>query len=258
MPCAECGVRYDPAVNAFCPRCGSTARGTPEPAVLAVARRRDPARRRVQASGVLLVAVGLLFLVSTVLSLTLPVGEMAKTFVGPMASQPGGTLVLVPDGDGPYNVTIRNVDGEVLANATGHVGEYRFIATQHAALRYEAVAGNETTNGTALVFTGDTLRVPLDGEAHELPQASPTLQQTIRVARYAFLGLAALLLAGGACAIALRAWPLAAVAAVVGILLAALVLLGYLLAGLLFALPFGFAAYFILRGKRYFEAKPKA
>src|SRR5688572_22683969 len=52
VTCKECGTRYDTS-HGFCPRCGSTARGPVTPAAVAVAQRRDPGRRRVQASGAL-------------------------------------------------------------------------------------------------------------------------------------------------------------------------------------------------------------
>lgn len=252
VPCAECGVRYDLADDVFCPRCGSTARGPPVPAALDVARRRDPGRRRVQASGVLLLAVGVLFLVSSIISLAVPVGEMARTFEDPMADQAGGTLVLEPLDDAPYDVSVHAFDGTLLANATNQTGPFTYASADHATLRYEAHAGNVTTNGTAIVFPSDTLRIPLDGQQADAPSISSTLHKTVVVGRYVFLGLAAVLVAGGAAGAWLRLYGLAATAAVVGAVLALLVLAGYLLAGLLFAVPFGFAAYFILRGRRHF------
>lgn len=253
VACAECGVRYAPAANAFCPRCGSTAKGVAVPAALEVATRRDPGRRRVQASGALLLVVGLLFLVSSAISLAIPVGEMAQTFVEPMADQPGGTLVIAPGAYAPFDVVVRSHAGEVLANATNQTQPFTFTSPEHATLHYEALVGEgPARNGTAIVFPGDTLQVSLD-DAPAFPAVSSTLATTVRVGRYVFLGLSAILLAGGASATALRWHGVAATAAVVGALLALVVLAGYLLAGLLFAVPFGFAAYFILRGRRHFR-----
>ncbi len=251
-PCAQCGVRYDLADDAFCPRCGSTARGPPVPAALDVARRRDPGRRRVQASGALLLAVGVLFMVSSVISLAVPVGEMARTFEAPMADQAGGTLVLEPGAYASFDVVVRSHAGEVLANATNQTQPFTFTSPEHATLHYEALVGEgPARNGTAIVFPGDTLHVSLDDNL-VFPAVSSTLATTVRVGRYVFLGLAAILVTGGAAGAWLRLYALAATAAVVGAVLALLVLAGYLLAGLLFAVPFGLAAYFILRGRRHF------
>lgn len=252
VPCAECGVRYDPASNRFCPRCGSTAKGKAVPAAVEVAQRRDPGRRRVQASGALLLVIGVLFLVSSAVSLAIPVGEMAKTFVTPMADQPGGTLVLEPGSLSSFDVIIRSVAGEVLANATNQTTPFTFASDDHASLRYEVLAGTALRNGTVIVFPGDTVRIDASQD-HALPLVSQTLHTTVTVGRYVFLGIAAVLVAGGASAVALRFYGLAATAAVLGALLALLVLAGYLLAGLLFAIPFGFAAAFLLRGRRHFR-----
>lgn len=253
VPCAQCGVRYDPASNAFCPRCGSTAKGAAVPAALEVAQRRDPGRRRVQASGALLLVVGLLFLVSALVSLAIPVGEMAQTFVDPMANQPGGTLTVDPAGAGSFDVTLRSVAGDILANATNQTQPFSFESADHATLRYEVRTAAGARNGTAIVFPGDTLRIAADAPSPALPLVSSTLATTVEVGRYVFLGIAAVLVAGGASAIALRFYGLAATAAILGALLALIVLAGYLLAGLLFAIPFGFAAAFLLRGRRYFR-----
>lgn len=253
VPCAQCGVRYDPASNAFCPRCGSTAKGAAVPAALEVAQRRDPGRRRVQASGALLLVVGVLFLISALVSLAIPVGEMAQTFVAPMADQPGGTLTVDASDAGPFDVSLRSMGGTVLANATNQTAPFSFESTEHATVQYTVVTASGTRNGTAIVFPGDTLRIDPDAPSPALPVVSSTLATTVEVGRYVFLGIAAVLVAGGTSAIALRFYGLAATAAILGALLALIVLAGYLLAGLLFAIPFGFAAAFLLRGRRYFR-----
>ncbi len=254
--CAECGTRYDSDQNPFCPRCGSTEQGKVVPAALQVARRFDPARRRVQASGALLLLVGGLFLVSSLLGLAVPVGEVAQQFVAPMADQPGGELRLVPDVEHThFDVVVTTLDGKPIANATAASEPVTIVSRSHATM-----AVNVTQNGTshtfhAIVLGGDKLTVdvsqPEDGDV----VVSSTLATIVQVGRVVFILAAATLIGGGVGALALRAWGLAAAASLVGLLLALLVLVGFFLAGLLFALPFGFAAYFILRGRRHFRRK---
>lgn len=252
MQCGECGTRYDSDQNPFCPRCGSTAHGKVVPGAIPVAARHDPARRRVQASGVLLLVVGALFLVSALVGLTLPTQELAHRFVEPMADQPGGTLVLVPADDQPYNVTVTSLAGDPIANATGHVGELTIASPKHATLRIEGVHQGAIVNATAIVLTGDTLRLALADATPEEVAIGPTLETTVAVGRVVFIVVAVVLTGGGLCALLLRFYAGAATAAILGLLLSAVVLAGFLLAGLLFAIPFGFAGVFILRGRRHF------
>lgn len=256
VSCGECATRYDSDSNAFCPRCGSTDRSKPVPGALQVAARHDPARRRVQASGVLLLVAGGLFLVSALIGLTIPAQQLAQEFVTPMADQPGGTVILVPEGNATYAATVTAMDGQVLGNASGQIGEWRLALPDHASVHVAWVVGGQSGNVTAIVLTGDTLRIPLDTQDELL--LGSTLQTTITVGRVVFVAVAAVLVGGGLCALLLRVWALAAAAAIAGLLLGLLAVAGFLLAGLLFALPFGFAAVFILRGRRHFRAaKPR-
>lgn len=256
VSCAECATRYDSETNAFCPRCGSTDRSKPVPGALQVAARHDPARRRVQASGVLLLVAGSLFLVSALIGLTIPAQQLAQEFVTPMADQPGGTLILVPADNATYDASVFARDGTLLGNVTGQQGEWRFASPQHASVQVTWTADQASGNVTAIVLTGDTLRIPLDGSQDLL--LGSTLQTTILVGRILFVLVAAVLAAGGLSALLLRVWALAASAAVAGLLLGLLVVAGFLLAGLLFAVPFGFAAVFILRGRRHFRPSTPA
>lgn len=260
VTCKECGTRYDSG-HGFCPHCGSTVRGSTLPAAVAVAQRRDPGRRRVQASGALLLIVGSLFLVSSLIGLAVPMGEVAQQFVEPMADQPGGTLVLQAPQDASFDAVVTTQAGDEIANVTGHAGPLNVSSPDHASLR---VVARWQANGTAgsmgfgaefdaIVLAGDRLAIALDEPQDGDVLVSPTLRKIVQVGRVVFIAVAATLLGGGLCALLLRAWPFAVVAALIGILLAAIVLVGYLVAGLLFALPFGFAAFFILRGRRYFR-----
>lgn len=253
VSCGECATRYDSETNAFCPRCGSTDRSKLVPGALQVAARHDPARRRVQASGVLLLVAGALFLVTSLIGLTIPTQQLAQEFVTPMADQPGGALVLVPLDNAPYNATITSTAGAVLGNVTNHTGEWRVASPLHATVDVAWTSATQAGYVTAIVLPGDTLRIPLQANGQDLLLGS-SLQTTIQVGRGVFIVVAALLVGGGLCALLLRIWALAASAAIAGLLLGLLVVAGFLLAGLLFALPFGFAAVFILRGRRHFHA----
>lgn len=255
MTCAECGTRYDSDRDAFCPRCGSLARGAVVPGAVQVARRNDPARRRVQASGALLLVVGGLFLVSSLVGLAVPVEEVSQQFVEPMADQAGGELVLLPGADRtPFDVTVTTVDGDPVANATAQTDPVTVPLAKHAAVHVvvrQATQANATAFD-AVVLPGDRLRVQV-GEVQSGDVAiGPTLRTTVQVGRYVFIGLALLLAGGGLCALLLRAWPVAATASIVGMVMGLIVLVAFPIVGLLFAVPFGFAGVFVLRGKRHF------
>lgn len=256
MTCAECGTRYDSDQNPFCPRCGSVAKGAVVPAAVQVARRSDPGRRRVQASGALLLLVGALFLVSSLVGLAVPVGEVARQFVEPMADQPGGELVIVPGVEHtPFDAVVTSVDGKPIANATAQADPVTVPSPDHATMVVNVTQGGAARQFHAVVLTGDRLTVDLDEVGDGDVVVGSTLATTVQVGRVLFIAIAALLIGGGVAAILLRWWGLAAAAAVVGALLAAVVLVGFLLPGLLFAVPFGFVAVFVLGGRRHFRRK---
>lgn len=251
--CAECATRYDSDQNAFCPRCGSTERGKAVPGAIAVARRNDPSRRRVQASGVLLAAVGLLFLASSIATLVATAGGVPNEFGTVIEGQPGGTLVVRTPDNATFDATLSSLDGEPLANVTAAPGEWT-IKSPRAAARLEVAWDGQERNGTVFAMLGDRFVVEAD-ELGDEPLASGGIRTMTRVTAGLTLGLCAILMAGGVAAVALRAWPLAVVGASVGAFLGLMSLFVLLLPGLLFALPFGFAATFILRGRRHFPRK---
>lgn len=256
VDCSECGTRYDSLEHPFCPRCGSTARGAPVPGALASASRRAPGRRRVQAAGGVLLAIGLLFLASAGASLLLPAEEAAEPLADAFAGQPGGDVTVVFPSGAPANVTLTSTDGEPLANGTATDGRFAAEGLGSAAVRLHAEQGGAAWNGTLLVAAGDGLTVELPEGGGEVGlRMSPDLRLATDLARYALLGVALLLAAGGGCALALRLFPLAAAGAVAGAFLGVVALVGFLAVGLLFALPFGLCAYFILAGKRHFRGR---
>ena len=254
--CGQCGTRYDSDQNAFCPRCGSTAKGKVLPAALQVARRNDPGRRRVQASGALLLIVGVLFLAFALVSFATPTQELTRNFVEPMSDRPGGELRIEPPADGSaFDVVVTTPAGLAIANATNQTGPVVVASPEHASLVVNVTHAGTTRSFHAIVIEGETLSVAADGPANGDVVVSPLLETTAEASRIVFLVLAVLLAGGGLCALMLRAWGLAAAAAIAGALLGAIALLGFLVSGLLFAVPFGFAAYFILGGRRHFAKK---
>lgn len=263
VECSECGASYDSESHPFCPRCGSTARGTPLPGAVASAARRSPGRRRVQASGFVLVAVGVLFLVSAAASLLVPAQEAAEPLVDAIATQPGGKVVLAFPAAGGGNGTpgtarFLGLDDAELGNATADAGGQVAFDSPQASLRVEARQGAWAWNRTVVAMRGDTvtIRLPSGGDERGADGGlvlGKTLVAAASVARYVLLVSAVLLVAGGAAALTLRWFALAATGALTGALFGLLALVGFLAAGLLFALPFGLCAYFILSGRRHFR-----
>lgn len=251
VTCKECGTRYD-TTHGFCSRCGSTARGPVTPAVLAVAQRRDPGRRRVQAAGVLLLAVGGLFLTSTLVTLVMSDGDLPPEYIGFFDDQAGGMLVLTAANGTTYDALVSTMDGTPLANASGQSGDLGVDLTDHAAVRVQVASGGETHNATVVVFAGDTVRLLVDDLGDGDVIASDAVGTINRVATGIAVVFTIVLALGGLAALLLRAWPLAATAAVLGAFVGVFSLFLFLQTGLLFAIPFGFAAFFILRGRRYF------
>jgi hypothetical protein len=256
VTCAECGSHYDSERDAFCPRCGSTAKGKILPAALAVARRNDPGRRRVQVSGVVLLIIGLLFLGSTVAEAVLSKGQLPGEYADLMADQAGGTLVVDANGTA-FMVTVLTMEGRELANRSSSGEPVEIEVAKHAGVRLQLQVGNATTNATAVVLPGDRLEVDASTVREGQALSGSSLQVIGKVAIGFGMFFALLLAGGGLAALRLRWFPLAATAAILGALVGVFALFFFLTAGLLFAVPFGFAAYFVLRGKRHFAAKDK-
>ncbi|MFA5944729.1 MAG: hypothetical protein WC876_09710 [Candidatus Thermoplasmatota archaeon] len=254
VQCSECGTSYDSDEHPFCPRCGSTAHKASMPGALASARRHDPSRRRVQASGAVLLAIGMLFLIASIASALVPQQRAAESVVDALASQPGGMLTIEWPTAEPATLVLVARDGTVLANTTVAAGHYEGNATR-AVLVVHSTQGNTTWNQTVVVLAGDSFTLRLPANPGSMPAEvvfSPLFTQVLSVARYVSVGLALVLCVGGACALLLRLWPLAAVGAIVGMLLGLLAMVGFLVLGLLFAIPFALCGILILRGRRHF------
>jgi hypothetical protein len=255
VECSECGTHYDSDEHPFCPRCGSTAQRATVPGALASARRHDPARRRVQASGAVLLAIGMLFLIASLASALVPQQRAAESVVDALASQPGGQLAIDWPTAEPATLRLVARDGTVLANETVAGGHYETNASR-AVVDVLSTQGNATWNQTVVVLAGDSLRLALPADPPAGPPDvvfSPLFSRVLAVARYVSVGLALALCAGGLCALLLRLWAIAAVGAIVGILLGLFAMVGFLVLGLLFAIPFAICGALILRGRRHFR-----
>ncbi len=254
VECSECGASYDSDEHPFCPRCGSTARGAALPGAVVVAARRDPGRRRVQGAGVALLAMGILFLVSAGASLLVPAQEAAEPLVDSLEGQPGGRLLLrfPPGGNG--TARLLDAKGQAAGNGTADAEGALAFDMDRAAMRFEARQGGTAWNGTAVALRGGTVEVDLpEGGGGLGLQLGRDLVTAASVARYTLAGLSLLLVAGGTAALTLRAFALAAAGALAGAFFGLVALVGFLALGLLFAIPFGVCAVFILRGRRHFR-----
>lgn len=270
VTCAECGVRYDPAVNAFCPRCGSTVRGATLPPALEAARRHDPSRRRVQASGTVLAVVGGLLVL-----LFLPVMFLSSGFTGQtiddVASQqpeipvPGGELHLTVLRAGtPASGLLVNVStpaGTPIANGTTDAsGRFNASLGDHAFVYATVVAPEGNFTRRAIALDGTSTDVSLDlatdpVESEHWAGLGPLLR-VVRILLAVFLAVAAMLCAAGICAMRLRAWAFAVSGAAIGVIPALLLFVASLSLGvLLILLVMGVPLYFIARGRRHFKGR---
>jgi hypothetical protein len=256
VQCSECSTSYDSDEHPFCPRCGSTTQRPTVPGALVSARRHDPARRRVQASGAVLLAIGMLFLVASLASALVPQERAAESVLDMLAAQPGGRITITWPSAEPATLVLQARDGTVLANTTVEGGRHEANASR-AVVAILSTQGDRSWNQTVVVLDGDSLDVALPAEPDAGPTEavfSPLASRMLTVGRYVSLGLAVVLFVGGLCALLLRLWAIAAVGAVIGILLGLFALAFFLLLGLLFAIPFVVCGILILRGRRHFRA----
>lgn len=256
VDCSECGATYDSEQHPFCPRCGSTSRGAPMPGAVASAARHAPGRRRVQAAGVVLLAIGLLFLAGAAFSLFVPVEEAAASMdADDLARFPGGEVRVRFPSDGNATVVLSDLDGNPLANVTGAGPELALQAPEPRVV-LNATQGNASWGRELLVLSNDAMVVKLDEPGAEgKVLVSPLMRSALRTGGYLALAFSVLLIVGGSSALALRFFAVAATGAGVSAFMALFAVLVLLAAGLLFALPLGMAAYFILRGRRHFKRR---
>lgn len=269
MECSECGTPYDSDEHPFCPRCGSTVQRSSEPGALASARRNDPSRRRVQASGAVLAAVGGLFLpfIGLALALAPSFAGLALTQMHTGETPPGvvggNVTVEVADGGAPLAgvpVTLRHGNGTVLANGTTDpAGRFRAALGPSLTAAVEVQSGNATyrRNATAITGTETVVRIDVrsDPPVTDAWVGAARMVQYLRVFLGVMLVVSGLVLAAGVSAIRLRAWGFTVTAGIVGllpflVLFVASFALGALVALLAIAIP----VVIIARGRRFFQS----
>lgn len=157
VDCSECGARYDSEENPFCPRCGSEAKAAPADAVKEV-REDRPARRRVQAGGVILAIVGTVALAQLLFAAIATAEPDDATLdllsdVAMFQDLPGGELrLLLPDGNHTYVLVA--IGGN--ATQSGSAGNGTVLQLDNAFSQLNiTIAGNEV---------GKRLYIP-EGEA---------------------------------------------------------------------------------------------
>lgn len=268
MECSECGTPYDSDEHPFCPRCGSTVQRSAEPGALASARRNDPSRRRVQASGAVLAAVGGLFLPFLGLALALApnfaglaltqmhTGEAPPGVVG------GNVTVEVVRGGVPLAgvpVTLKHGNGTTLANGTtGEDGRFRAALGGGLTASVEVHAENATyrRNATAITGTETVVRVDVASDAlvDDAWVGAGRMVQYLRVFLGVMLLVSALVLAAGVFAIRLRAWGFTVSAGAIGLLpFLVLFVASFALGALAAMLAIGIPVVIIGRGRRFFQ-----
>ncbi|MHB8632946.1 MAG: hypothetical protein ACYDBQ_03125 [Thermoplasmatota archaeon] len=118
VECSECGNRYDSAVSAFCPRCGSTKVGKPLPGAIPTGQRTDPRRRRVQMAGVMLMMIGLVSAAPSLYGIVYPPALPAGFYENLATVFSAGAGL-----GGALHLTLMD-NGTVVKNATLHVSRY--------------------------------------------------------------------------------------------------------------------------------------
>ena len=213
--CAECHTRYEATQFSFCTRCGSTARaGSGAPVPVSPLRRRDPARMRLQLGGVLLLAVGLVFVGSAVLLFMNPAWSQGTSFdqLGQSPADP-----TAPAGDIQVHVTDSGVDlrganvsvtagnRTVATGTTGADGRYNATLTGSFAVNVTVQAGNGTWVRRALAPHGFVVPVDVDiGRDARSTDRVAGPEELFLVTGIAWLVMSLLMVLGGLAAVLVR------------------------------------------------------
>jgi hypothetical protein len=256
VQCAECGHRYDSETNPFCPHCGSTGSRVPPGAAAVAAQAADPMVKRVKRAGIILMVMGSFFVVQAGLVAFLP-GMAAESMAPSLANQAGGDLTVIIDPPAIGNLTLRDLDGKVLATTNFTDGRAKLdLGNQAVANATVELAAGNWSRTVVVPESGDlTWRLETDSDSatSDAPLVSPWLLGFMRVTGGIGCAIAGLVVVGGVAAFRRRGRGLALTGAVLGSLLGLLAVMAYLLLGLLFALPLGYAMVAILRGRRVFS-----
>jgi hypothetical protein len=231
VQCPECGNRYDAGAlghpAGFCTRCGANApapgafpAGTAAPA--APIPNDGGARRRAQAGGILLVAIGALFLLGSCAGLLVPASDFEQALQPALAnlgasSLPAGALHLLVLEDGSpvaANVSLLAAGTSHWTNATtSPSGWWNVSLERYPAANLTVAKGNLTLQRHVLALAGQNQTVVLD-----LKRDAPVdghwigLQPVLQLLKGFLVAMAvaaALMLAGGVCAASLRLQGLA-------------------------------------------------
>lgn len=267
VECSECGNRYDSQANAFCPRCGSTKTGAPMPGALALSRRNDPRRRRIQMAGVLLLVLGALTLVVAIYYLSVLMGGTALSpdtydVVAPaLGGQPGGgaTLTILDNGTAAANVTLHlaAMAGNATSNAT-YQGAPLDVPLPGQFTNLTVSQGNRTFFRHLYAPQGIHLNVTVDlaRDATGPSWVAADMRGIAMVAVGILAGVAATVVLGGIAAMRLQWYPVAVLGAALPTALSlffALMLLA--LVYFLYVALFGWALVLIARGRPYFRSR---
>lgn len=252
VDCQECGLRYDSSQNAFCPRCGSEHKAPERRATMDLVKRSDPARRRVQIGGVILMALAALALIQFLIAAfdTSPPDDATLEMLSGvelMRDTPGGDLDVL--GNGTY--VLRLMDGTEVENGT-LAGSHTFDLS------------STFTNLTLTTGDGEIIRLIYlpEGESHTLDlQGAAPGQEWVAAgtvgAMQALAGFmaffAALTVLGGLMAFRLRHRKVAYLACGLALLPGLVLLILLPAAGLLLLLLPGAATGLIVSGRQQFQ-----
>lgn len=259
VECAECGNRYDSDRNPFCPRCGSTRQDQSMAAAMPSAARARPQRRRVQAGGLVLLAMGALLLVAGGAGVFQ--AEHAVVQEPPaLAALPGGEVHVrvLEDGAPRENVSVAVLawNGSRQQEHATDAGGWANL-TMDRALSHVIVADNGTTwNRTVVAMEDVTVRLELDlatadREEEDWLGVGAVVSQ-VRILGGVLAFLAAMMVAGGVAALRVRARGLAMAGIVAGMVPALLSIAVFLVVGLLIAAPVVVAAWLIVGNRSAF------
>lgn len=259
--CTECGEHYDSQENPFCPRCGSMRTEGPVPGAVDAARRRSPARRRVQAAGVALMVVGAFFVVGSIFVAVMVGQAPPQTLQEALAGQPGGALSIQVVAGGESVAAVVNLtgpEGAPLTNGTTDAaGWFNTTGLEAASVTVHVAADNGTWQRRALVMRGDEVTLRIDTATDAQESSWVGLDPFVRAVRIVAVFLAFLslfIVAGGVAALRLRQRPLAVAGAMAGFLpLLVITVAAPMLGGLLLLAVVSGALVLILLGRHEFR-----
>jgi hypothetical protein len=223
VACAECGRIYDSDENAFCPGCGALERAERPHDAVALARRRDPRRRPVQALGIFMISIGGLAGFMFVL-LAVQAPDLLPQAIEAVADMEGGDLsVHVQQAGVPVagvRVNVTSLDGDVLASApTDAAGWANFTRLSHAGVNVTVhhVDGEWSRRVLAFDLGGQATRLDVQTEDDRVDEdwvGIDGIVTAIRVLAGVLAAASLVTVGGGIAAVRLRGrqWAIAGAA----------------------------------------------